>query len=492
LAPAPLVAQLLRFSLVGTMTVAANATAAMVAEIVAELRVSIDAHNEPLDNLWMLFGAILVFFMHTGFSMLETGTVRFKNAQNILSKNLLVVCLGFIMWYFFGWGFAFGTDAGKFVGSDGFFGAGILGTSAMRNWFFQGAFSATAGTIVSGAMAERTQITGFAIYASILTTLIYPFVVHWTWSGSGFLSYTDEVSGDSTSFVGVAYKDFAGSGIVHMVGGIGALIGALIVGPRTGRFDAGAAEEFAPHNVPLCVLGTFVLWFGWYGFNGASTLSMKTSDDAFSAALVCINTTLSPSIAGLTLFILRAKVIAPKRFDVCGICNGILAGLVSITAPCGSVEPWEALIIGFIGAWAYQGASMLMQKLKIDDPLDAFAVHGVCGCWGVLAAGIFGAPDTVGGNGLFYGGDQIGVQIVAALIIAAWVTGISVPIFLVLKKVGLLRVHIDVEEVGLDEHEHSPSKSYMMEDDPAKKRASEARVSEARVSESAKATSVDV
>jgi len=320
-------------------------------------------------------------------------------------------------------------------------------------------------------MAERTEITGFTIYALVLTTFIYPFVVHWGWSGSGFLSYTDE-AGESTSIVGTAYSDFAGSGIVHMVGGVAALCGAKIVGPRTGRFDAASAEDFAPHNVPLCVLGTLVLWFGWYGFNGASTLSMKTADDAYSAALVCINTTLSPAVAGIVIFILRAKFLPPKCFDVCGICNGILAGLVSITAGCGSVEPSEALCIGFVGAFVYQGASMLMQKLRIDDPLDAFAVHGACGCWGVLATGLFGNPNSTGGNGLFYGGNQIGVQLFAAFIITVWVAGISVPLFLALKKIGILRVHLEVEDMGADEHHHSPSKGYQMENTPSMERTS--------------------
>merc|ERR1711937_146396 len=232
---------------------------------------------------------------------------------------------------------------------------------------------------------------------TVLTTIIYPFVVHWGWSGVGFLGYSDD-AGESTSIVpGFAYSDFAGSGIVHMVGGVGALIGAVIVGPRKHRFVG--SEDFAPHNIPLCVLGTLVLWFGWYGFNGASTLAMKTPADAYTSALVCMNTTLSPSIAAIVVFLLRAKVVAPKCFDVCGICNGILAGLVSITAPCGSVKPWEAVIIGFIGAFVYQGVSMLMQKVKIDDPLDAFAVHGACGLWGVLCNGIFGE-----GQGLLYGG----------------------------------------------------------------------------------------
>merc|ERR1712224_641641 len=188
---------------------------------------------------------------------------------------------------------------------------------------------------------------------------------------------------------------------------------------------------------------------------GASTLAMKTPADAYTSALVCVNTTLSPAIAGIVVFVLRAKLVAPKAFDVCGICNGILAGLVSITAPCGSVKPWEALIIGFIGAFVYQGVSMGMQKVKIDDPLDAFAVHGACGLWGVLCNGIFGE-----GQGLLYGEGQIGIQFVGAIIIALWVTVWSVPTFLLLK---LLRVTDAVQEMGLDEHEHSPPKGYAME-----------------------------
>merc|ERR1712224_640274 len=183
---------------------------------------------------------------------------------------------------------------------------------------------------------------------------------------------------------------------------------------------------------------------------GASTLAIKTPADAYSSALVCMNTTLSPAIAGIVVFVLRAKVVAPKSFDVCGICNGILAGLVSITAPCGSVKPWEAVIIGFIGALVYQGTSMLMQKVKIDDPLDAFAVHGACGLWGVLCNGIFGEG-------------QIGIQFVGAIVIALWVTVWSVPTFLLLKVLKLLRVSDAVQEMGLDEHEHSPPKGYAME-----------------------------
>merc|ERR1719409_1128484 len=369
--------------------------------------------------------------------MLETGSVRFKNAQSILCKNLMVVCVGFLCWYVLGYGLAFGTTAGKFIGTDTFVGKGFAGTYKMREWFFQGAFCATAATIVSGSMAERTMLQGFAVFTVLLTAFLYPVVVHWGWSGQGILNY------EEGSIVGPGYNDFAGSGIVHMVGGVAALMGAVIVGPRVGRWAN--PEDFAPHNP--------VLWFGWYGFNGASTLSMKSSDDAFSAALVCMNTTLAPSVAGLVVFLLRCYVFAPKCFDVMAICNGILGGLVSITAPCGSVEPGESIVIGLLGAFVYQGASMLMVKLKIDDPLDAFAVHGACGFWGVLAAGLFGE-----GNGAFYGGDQLGVQIVAALLIFVWIAVPSVLLLIALKAVGMLRVPSTIEMDGLDVHEHTPTK----------------------------------
>lgn len=420
-------------------------------------------HGEPLDTIWMMFGGALVFFMHAGFSLIEAGSMRKSSVQNILTKNLLVTCIGFMTWYFLGFGFSFGETSGKFIGTTNFAGEGFLNSGKMREWFFQGAFCATSGTIVSGAMAERTKIPGFVIYIVFLTAFIYPCVVHWGWSGSGFLGYDD----GSTSIVsGTAFRDFAGSGIVHMVGGFAGLVGAMIVRPRLQRFEE--PEQFVPHNVPLVILGTLVLWFGWYGFNGASTLSMKTSADAYNAALVSMNTTLSPAIAGLVVFILRWLVLSPRRFDVCGFCNGILAGLVSITAPCGTVEPWEALIIGVIGGFVYQGASMLLQRLKIDDPIDAFAVHGACGLWGVLAVGFFGNPNTTGGNGAFYGGDQFLIQFVAAIIIVLWVMGLSVPVFLGLKVAGLLRITDDVQMEGVDASEHFPKNGYEVTSVPRK------------------------
>jgi Amt family ammonium transporter len=334
-----------------------------------------------------------------------------------------------------------------------------------RNWFFQGAFCATACTIVSGAMAERTQLKGFATYSVLMTCFIYPIVAYWGWSGSGFLNYKDD-DGKSVSSFGPWYKDFAGSGIVHLVGGVGALVGSICVGPRKGRFEVNVQDEkyeFDAHNIPFCVLGTFCLWFGWYGFNPGSTLAMHTQDAAHLAGIVAVNTTLAPCMSGLLVLLLRANVVSPKFLDVSGFCNGILAGLVGITAGCGFVKPWESVIIGLIAGLVYQGASMLLDKLKIDDVVDAFPVHGACGIWGVLAVGLFGDEDEgLGGNGLFYGGDQFRAQLMGVICIVAWVGILSLMIFLPLKKVGMLRWSNEFEKEGADAMEHSPRRPSKM------------------------------
>lgn len=322
---------------------------------------------------------------------------------------------------------------------------------------------------MSGAMAERTQLKGFTTFTFLMTSIIYPMVVHWVWSGAGMFNYPvlDAATGQTSggSFVGPTLIDFAGSGVVHLSGGIGALVGAIAVGPRLDRWDPSKAAEFDGHSVPFCVLGTFFLWFGWYGFNPGSTLSMHTSSDAYTASMVAVNTTLAPCVAGLVVFALRALVLEPKCLDVGGFCNGILAGLVSITAGCGAVKHWEAILIGFIGAFVYQGCSMLLKKLQIDDVVDAVPVHGACGLWGLLACGFFGNPaEGGGGNGVFYGGAdagaQLGVQIVAGIFIILWVALWSVAIFVPLRMLGMLRMNDEIQEKGADIVEHSPQKAY--------------------------------
>ena len=244
------------------------------------------------------------------------------------------------------------------------------------------------------------------------------------------------------------------------------MLSSICVGPRMGRFETESStqssmQDFGAHSIPFIVLGTFCLWFGWYGFNPGSTLSMKTKADAHTAGLVATNTTLAPCVGGLVVFLLRAKVLSPKLLDVGGFCNGILAGLVSITAGCAFVKPWEAIIIGLLGGVIYQGSSMLLQKLKIDDVVDAWSVHGACGIWGVLALGLFGNPDEdMGGNGLLYGGDQLRVQVMGVAVIVAWTGALSLVIFAPLRKLGMLRLADDVQEKGADFMEHSPISAY--------------------------------
>eukprot|EP00405_Crypthecodinium_cohnii_P019536 CAMPEP_0206466730 /NCGR_PEP_ID=MMETSP0324_2-20121206/28628_1 /ASSEMBLY_ACC=CAM_ASM_000836 /TAXON_ID=2866 /ORGANISM="Crypthecodinium cohnii, Strain Seligo" /LENGTH=465 /DNA_ID=CAMNT_0053939893 /DNA_START=36 /DNA_END=1433 /DNA_ORIENTATION=- len=422
-------------------------------------------YNESLDTIWMLLAAALVFFMHAGFSLLEAGSVRFKNTQNILAKNLVVVTVGFLCWWAFGYAWAFGgpeaVDPNRFIGHQYFFHGGFWNEKSLfRFWFFQGAFCATGATIVSGAMAERTNLVGFALYTFFMTSWIYPVVVYWAWSGEGLLNFTHK-DGASVSAVGSGFIDFAGSGVVHLVGGVGALLGAVVVGPRKGRFNPSLEPEFDAHSIPFCVLGTFCLWFGWYGFNPGSTGSMHDEVTAHLAGMVAVNTTIAACCGGITVFLLRWLVLEPRLMDVGGFCNGILAGLVSITGGCASVKPWEALFIGLWGGIFYQFGSMLLKFAKIDDVVDAIPVHGICGFWGVIAMGFFGKPlDGLGGDGAFYGGHQIGVQAFGAMIIFAWVAFWSMLILIPLRFFGLLRLADAIQDTGADAHEHSPSKAY--------------------------------
>ncbi|CAE7236042.1 AMT1-3, partial [Symbiodinium sp. KB8] len=392
-----------------------------------------------MDSAWLVLCGALVMFMHAGFAMLETGCCRAKNASNVLMKNLVNVSVGTLGWWMFGWALAYGSQAGSFIGTDGFFGA----------------------TIVSGCVAERVKSPTYAFFAFCMTSFIYPVVVAWTWGGGWLASIFD-----------VGYMDFAGSGVVHFTGGVCGLAGTIILGPRRGRFEN--PEEFEYHNVPLVVLGTFALWFGWYGFNPGSTLSMHDKEMGALAAQVAMNTTLSAATCGITVFLL--KFVLVRKYDVGALCNGILSGLVSITAGCGNMECGSAVLTGFIGAFFYQAASSLLVRLKIDDPVDASAVHGACGVWGLLAAGLFdwgkgfdhyhgwsGFGCMAGDDGACrsgLGGAAIGAQIVMILAIIAWAGTLSTLSFLVLKFSGLLRIGENIEKVGYDMHSHSPPKAY--------------------------------
>jgi len=422
-------------------------------------------YNESLDTIWMLICGYLVWFMSAGFCFLEMGSVRVKNSQNILAKNLIVPVVAFLCWYVMGYALAFGVTEtpNKFIGGTYFvlygFGDNL---QQLRRWFFQGAFCDTSASIVSGGVAERMTFFGYVVHTVIMTAFIYPVCVYWAWSGSGWLNYSEDGGVKYKSTIGPAYQDWAGSGVIHLVGGVAALCGAIVVGPRKGRFSEDAKQEdFLPHSVPFTVLGTFILWLGWYGFNPGCVAGLHTDMQAYTAANALVNTTLAPCAGGLVAWLLRRYVLAPYIFDVPALCNGVLAGLVAVTAGSGFVKHWEALIIGALAGVFYCLSVKLLTKLQIDDPIDAVSVHFTNGLWGTIAIGFFGNPkEPFGGNGVFYGGDQLGVQVVACICFIVWSAVWSLLIFIPLRLLGYLRWSDEIQDLGADVAQHSPSKNY--------------------------------
>lgn len=404
-----------------------------------------------MDVFFILVSGYLVFLMQAGFAMLTAGSVRSKNTKNVLLKNVLDACVGSIAYFLFGWAFAYGPGSNKFIGWGNWALSAYQGEdfNDYHNFFFQWAFAATAATIVSGSVAERTSFYAYLAYAFFLTAFVYPVVSHWVWSGSGFLNNGDGFLG-STNVV-----DFAGCSVVHMVGGFAGLSGAAVVGPRLGRFDSeGKVVPIPGHSATLCTLGTFLLWFGWYGFNPGSALAIQGSNSEV-AARCAVTTTLAAGAGGvMTLIIIKLR---DHIFDLLASLNGILAGLVSITACCFAVDGWAAIVIGAIGAFVYVAAAMLLLALKIDDPLEAFPIHGACGFWGVIAGGLFNREALSGDDfGLFYGGGGklLLANILGALIIAAWTLALITPIFVVMKVLGLLRISAEEEIIGNDVSKH--------------------------------------
>eukprot|EP00457_Paulinella_chromatophora_P006008 gb/GEZN01006026.1/.p1 GENE.gb/GEZN01006026.1/~~gb/GEZN01006026.1/.p1 ORF type:complete len:531 (-),score=78.56 gb/GEZN01006026.1/:129-1535(-) len=407
--------------------------------------------------------AILVFWMQAGFGMLEAGSVRAKNVSNILFKNLLDVCMGSIGFWAIGYGIAFGVgnSSNPIIGTGNFALSQINdeGADEYVGFFFQLVFAATSATIISGSVAERCNINAYFVYSFFVSAFIYPVIVHWVWSAEGWLSAfkTDGKffpCGDDTCN---GLIDFAGSGVVHMVGGTAACVAAWWVGPRHGKYTTDSqsnhiVNEIGGHSNVLVALGTFILWMGWYGFNCGSTLAMSGGVSAL-AGKVAVNTTLSAAAAGMTVCFLTKH---SSFWDVAATCNGIVAGLVAVTAGCATVEPWGALCIGVIAGFLYMAAVFLMDwKLKIDDPLCATAIHGFNGAWGVLAVGIFSSTDGIAyaygrENDAFKTGLQFATQLCGVCAIWGWTFVTSMLMFGCMEKMINLRVELDREKTGLD------------------------------------------
>lgn len=399
-----------------------------------------------LNTLWVIIASALVFFMQAGFAMLESGLTRAKNTTNIFFKNVIDFVFASLAFWAFGYAFMFGASAGGFIGTTGFFVSGgedVAGLPLLAFWFFQLVFAGTAATIVSGAMSERTRFTAYLVYSFVISGIVYPIAGHWMWGG-GWLS---------TLPFGAGFKDFAGSTVVHSVGGWMALIGAMALGPRLGRFGKdGKASAIPGHSAPFAVLGVFILWLGWFGFNPGSQLAINGAN-ADAVALIAVNTNLAAAAGGLVAMLLGWAFVT-KKPDLGTALNGVLAGLVAITAPCAWVTPAASIVIGVIGAVIVVYGALLLEKLKIDDPVSAVPVHLMNGIWGTLAVGIFATENGV--TGLIAGNSgQFVAQLIGVLVVGAWclVTG-YVLFFGVLKGLVGLRVSQDEELKGLDMPEH--------------------------------------
>lgn len=409
-----------------------------------------------VNTIWVLVGAALVFFMQAGFAMVETGFTRAKNAGNIIMKNLMDFCIGTPLYWLVGFGIMFGTSSAYFGGIDLFAAGGYSGAynSVLPEgvpfyafMIFQTVFCATAATIVSGAMAERTKFSSYCIYSAIISLIIYPISGHWIWGG-GWLSQ-------------LGFHDFAGSTAVHMVGGVAALVGAIFLGPRIGKYSKDGKPRAIPgHSLTLGALGVFILWFCWFGFNGASTVSMTGDDTIANTGSIFYTTNLCAAFSTLTA--MAITWIKYKKPDVSMSLNGSLAGLVAITAGCDTVEPWAAAVIGVIAGFVVVfGIEFIDKVCKIDDPVGAVGVHGMCGFIGTICVGIFSNGYSTKGRGLVYGEFEcLGVQALGAVVVALYVAVAMTIVFFVIKHTIGLRASREEEIKGLDITEHGLVSSY--------------------------------
>jgi Amt family ammonium transporter len=400
-----------------------------------------------VDTIWVLLGAALVFFMQAGFCMVETGFTRAKNAGNIVMKNVMDISAGSIFFWLIGFGILFGDDVAGLIGKPDIMllGDSIGGDSYPKLAFliFQTVFCATAATIVSGAMAERTKFVAYLCYSIVISALVYPISSHWIWGGGWLYE--------------LGFHDFAGSTAVHMVGGAAGLVGVFFLGPRIGKYSKdGKVNAIPGHSLTLGALGVFILWLCWFGFNGCSTVSMTGDDSLISASLIFVNTNLAAAAGAFT-----ACAITWFKYgkpDVSMTLNGALGGLVAITAGCDAVLPYGAVLIAIIaGVFLVFGIEFLDQKVRIDDPVGAIGVHGICGAVGTILVGVFAID-----GGLLYGGGAglLGVQTLGVAAVFAWiVVAMGIAFFVINKTVGL-RVTKEEEIVGLDITEHALSSSY--------------------------------
>lgn len=409
----------------------------------------IEAVDGELFGVWFLIGAALVFFMQCGFAMVESGFTRAKNAGNIIMKNLMDFCIGAVMFILLGFGLMMGEEC-----LGGLVGMPTLGVFTdyqnfdWSNFVFNLVFCATAATIVSGAMAERTKFSSYCIYSAVISAVVYPIEAGWIWNPNGWL-------------VTRGFHDFAGSTAIHMVGGIAAFIGAIMLGPRIGKYKVDKktgkkiAKAIPGHNLTIGALGVFILWFGWYGFNGAAATSVD------SLASIFVTTTLAPAMATCVTMIFTW--VKDGKPDVSMSLNASLAGLVAVTAPCDCVDALGSIIIGAVsGILVVVAVEFIDKKLHVDDPVGAVAVHMVNGIWGTIAVGLFSTGADGVGKGLFYGGGfkQLGIQLMGFAAVAAWTVITMLIVFTLIKKTNGLRVSAEEEIKGLDATEHNLPSAY--------------------------------
>ncbi len=409
-----------------------------------------------LNTVWMLLAAMLVFFMQPGFAFCEAGFTRSKNTANILFKNFVDFMVGSLLFWFIGFGFMFGSNGEGFIGMPNFgdlsFYTHPAGLPTEGFLMFETVFCATSATIVSGAMAERTKFNMYVVYSILISLFIYPIEGHWTWGGGWLMNGADDSFMMKT--FGTTFHDFAGSAVVHSVGGVLAFVGAMALGPRLGKYDRkGKSHAIPGHSLTLAALGVFILWFGWFGFNPGSQLAVATEGDRVAVSHVFLTTNLAAVAGGVATMVVTWFKYGKPSFSL--TLNGILAGLVGITAGCDLVSPLGAVIIGLIcGVVLVYSIEFIDTKLHIDDPVGASTVHGVCGILGTLMTGLLAVD-----GGAFYGAgwNFFGAQCLGIVVIDVWAAAAGFVVFYGIKKTVGLRVNKRIEEEGLDIYEHGES-----------------------------------